>query len=259
MGNSISTQTSLKARLTVASTVAIGALAWGLLNKIEVLRLRRALRSQREMLRANVPPPMSKDSVFTMCAVGTENVCKLAAVQDVIKQFADNGSCLASNASVVPTKVPSGVAEQPLSLRETRDGARNRAKAAYERVRASVRQAEEGKLIGIGIESGLFHVEDEERYYDVCVSSVYDGEQFREGLSCAFEVPQKIMKFVLKNDMDLSQASNAAGVASNPFLGQAEGLIGKLSHGRINRQEYTRQAIAMSLMSADRENGSLYV
>ena len=61
------------------------------------------------------------------------------------------------------------------------------------------------------------------------------------------------------NDMDLSQASNAAGVASNPFLGQAEGLIGKLSHGRINRQEYTRQAIAMSLMSADRENGNLYV
>ena len=61
--------------------------------------------------------------------------------------------------------------------------------------------------------------------------------------------------------MDLSQASNAAGLTQNPNLGQAEGLIGILSRGRITRQDYTEQAVMMSLMwlmSSTDEDKNLY-
>ena len=43
MGNRVSTQTSLELRLTVASTVAIGAAAWGVFNKLEKDRLAQQL------------------------------------------------------------------------------------------------------------------------------------------------------------------------------------------------------------------------
>ena len=56
--------------------------------------------------------------------------------------------------------------------------------------------------------------------------------------------------------MDLSQACNAAGVTSNPKLGEAEGLIGVLSNGRVTRQAYTEQALQMCFFFL--EQRSLY-
>ena len=79
-------------------------------------------------------------------------------------------------------------------------------------------------------------------------SSTTDGINFNQGMSCAFEIPPGVVKFVVENGMDLSQASNAAGLTTNPRLGEAEGLIGILSQGRVTRQQYTEQAVQMSLM-----------
>merc|ERR1740122_384600 len=72
------------------------------------------------------------------------------------------------------------------------------------------------------------------------------GRLFFEGLSCAFQIPDKIMKFVLQGQ-DLTQASNSAGITSKADLGEREGLIGILSNGRITRQAYTEQGVRTAL------------
>jgi non-canonical (house-cleaning) NTP pyrophosphatase len=53
---------------------------------------------------------------------------------------------------------------------------------------------------------------------------------------------------------DLSQASNDVGITNNPNLGEAGGLISLLTHGRMDRQDYTLQAIVMALVRHENPN-----
>ena len=175
-------------------------------------------------------------------AVGTGNKCKLAAVGVIHEQMSD----LLSNYIISSHKVDSGIKDQPDTLEETITGAQNRAKGAYKEAKDET--GADSIIVGLGIESGLFYTADG-RCYDVCVcSSTNDGVQFNQGMSCSFEVPPAVAKFVKEDGMDLTQASNAAGLSANPKLGEAEGLIGVLSQGRITRQVYTEQAVSTSLM-----------
>jgi non-canonical (house-cleaning) NTP pyrophosphatase len=54
--------------------------------------------------------------------------------------------------------------------------------------------------------------------------------------------------------MDLSQASNAAGISADPKLGEGLGLIGVLSEGRVDRLAYTKQAVTVCMIGIDRDN-----
>lgn len=76
-------------------------------------------------------------------AIGTTNQAKIAAVKAIFssEQYA-----------LVPTNVPSDVSAQPLSDRETRQGAMNRAKHALEKENAD---------IGIGLEGGVMEIDGE--------------------------------------------------------------------------------------------------
>ena len=47
---------------------------------------------------------------------------------------------------------------------------------------------------------------------------------------------------------DLSQACNRAGIVADEKLGEGQGLIGILTKGRVDRKEYTMQAIKTSLI-----------
>jgi len=178
-----------------------------------------------------------------LLAVGTGNKCKLAAVSAVQSTM---GSLLGQY-TISSHKVDSGIKDQPDSLELTIEGAQNRARASFEQAKATASPSSE--ILALGIESGLFFTKVDNRCFDVCVcSSTTDGINFNQGMSCAFEIPPGVVKFVVENGMDLSQASNAAGLTTNPKLGEAEGLIGILSQGRVTRQQYTEQAVQMSLM-----------
>ena len=105
--------------------------------------------------------------------------------------------------------MPSGVAEQPLSIEETAKGAKNRAKAAHSAAIAEVHAsgnvaiaqaaasggagpAGSGRqpVLGIGIESGLFVLDG--THFDVCVASAYDGAKHHLGdrlLACSLLLP----------------------------------------------------------------------
>ena len=176
-------------------------------------------------------------------AVGTGNKCKLAAVSAVQVQMTE----LLVNFTISSHKVDSGIKDQPDSLDLTIVGAQNRAIKSWEEEKKELDNEE--IVLALGIESGLFFTQPDGRCFDVCVcSSTTDGINFNQGMSCAFEVPPPVARFVLEEGMDLSQASIAAGLTNNPKLGEAEGLIGILSQGRVTRQQYTEQAVTMSLM-----------
>ena len=83
----------------------------------------------------------------------------------------------------------------------------------------------------------MFQIDN--KLFDICVCAIFDGESQHLGFSCAFEIPPRIAKFVVEDGMDLAQACNAAGLSSNPALGEAEGCIGVLSGGRVDRYKYT--------------------
>ena len=193
----------------------------------------------------------SSRSPCCLVAIGTLNPCKVGAVR---RFFQESSSFLHKHPKLHPVSVSSGVSEQPKSLRETIEGAKNRAAAAFAAISRSTQQHLE--LIGIGLESGLMEVENE-GVFDVCVCAVLrigaDGRQCIDiGLSCAFEIPSAIMKFV-NEGKDLSVASNAAGFASDPDIGKHGGLISILTDGSVSREDYTVQAIHMGMIKFIRQ------
>lgn len=170
-------------------------------------------------------------------SVGTKNAAKLAAVSEILLEYPH-----LAHAEVVGVEVESGVSAQPKSLDETIQGATNRARAAFN-----------GCNFSIGLESGLMAVSAAKSgYMDVCVCVIFDGSEFHLGLSSAWEFPDKrIIARVISEGIDMSQAVNLMGLTSNPQIGQAEGVVGIASNGRLNRKEYTKEALRTALIHVD--------
>lgn len=194
----------------------------------------------------------------TIVAIGSKNPCKIQAVEEVIR----DGHMKRMNISGFHSFASlSGISEQPLSQAEIVRGAKNRAEAAHGAALLQEKgsPSDSTSILAIGIESGLCRMDDLDDltsnankggWFDICVVSAYDGCQHRLGLSCGFEIPVPVMAFVLgKERLDLSQATQRAGLTSKTNLGQEEGLIGILTEGRITRLAYTKQAVECSLVA----------
>ncbi|KAH8061482.1 DUF84-containing protein [Aureococcus anophagefferens] len=140
--------------------------------------------------------------------VGSANPVKVRAVAATV---ADYGDVVAAGAPVGGFDVASGVADQPVGL-DT---------------------------------SGLFEVAG--RHLDACVCDAFDGNSHSLGVSCAFEIPPDVLRRLLDDGMDLSQAANASGLARDAKLGAKGGLIAILTRDRVTRTDYTAQAVRMAL------------
>lgn len=172
--------------------------------------------------------------------VASLNPQKIAAVSQLISQYP-----LLAGSTVEGVNVNTGVGDQPKSLDETVRGAINRAKAAHRK-----------GYISFGIESGLMEVPyTKTGMMDVCACAIYEGSEIHLGLSSAFEPPKLVAKF-MKEGMNMSDASVAAGLTTNKNLGAAEGLIGIVTHGRMDRLAYTKQAVMTALVHL--ENAHLF-
>lgn len=177
-------------------------------------------------------------------AVGTTNKIKIKAITELLHDYPQ-----LAHAEVKSFSVSSEIAEQPLSLEEIIRGAKNRAKNAFE--------ACDSCSYSFGIESGLFEaIGTQTGFLEACICCIYDGVNHLIGLSCGFEVPPHILELVVEKNRDLAQACFDAGVTTNEKLGSAEGLVGILSKGRIDRKEYTKQCIATALFQL--ENADWY-
>jgi len=165
--------------------------------------------------------------------VGSKNEVKVQAVAETITEYD-----MFLRARIHSLEVPSDVADQPKSLEETIQGAKNRAQNAFD-----------GCDYSFGIESGLMQVPHTKTgYMDVCACAIYDGETFHLGLSSCFEYPREVARLVFEEGLNISQAFNKAGLTSNEKLGAAEGGIGILTKGRLDRKRYTKQAVRTALI-----------
>lgn len=173
--------------------------------------------------------------------IGSKNNVKIEAVREVIQDYD-----ILSDMEVEGRDVESGISEQPINIDETIQGAINRARNAYD-----------GCEYSFGIEDGLIQVQHTKTgYMNICACVIYDGQKNHLGLSSAFEYPRAVIKLVLEKEMDISQAFNKAGITKNTKIGSDIGAIGILTHGRLIRKDYTKQAIMMALIHL--ENAKLF-
>lgn len=173
--------------------------------------------------------------------VGSQNEVKIEAVKEAVRDYN-----FLSKAKVMGVSVNSKVSEQPKSVDETVRGAMNRARGAFQNCDYS-----------FGLEDGLMQVPNTKTdYMNICVCVIYDGQDYHIGLSSAFEYPTEVTKLVLEEGLDINQAFYKVGLTKNPKVGSAEGAIGILTHGRLLRKDYAKQAITMALIHL--ENSDIF-
>jgi len=159
-------------------------------------------------------------------AVGSENPVKVAATEAAIGDL--------PGATVDAVAVESGVAEQPTGLDETRTGARNRARRAYETG---------GYTLGVGIEGGVATLGTDDLYL-VMWAAVTDGQQVGLGSGPAFRLPAEIGERVA--------AGEELGPVMDDVLGEddvarKQGAAGALSGGVVDRDDALAAATAAAM------------
>ncbi|OGI92422.1 hypothetical protein A2933_00475 [Candidatus Nomurabacteria bacterium RIFCSPLOWO2_01_FULL_46_18] len=165
--------------------------------------------------------------------VGSKNPNKLKAVEEVFKDFDE-----VAKVRIVAVEVSSEVSGQPKRLEETVNGAINRARNAFFDCDLSV-----------GLESGLLKVpHTKSGYMNITMCAIYDGEKFHLGGSSVFEYPKSIVDLVFSKDYEIDEAAKEIGITDDSAIGKAGGMIGLLTKGKLDRKNYTKQAVVTALI-----------
>ena len=172
--------------------------------------------------------------------LGSKNSAKIRAALDVFENYDFLKPFKMRYVDAV-----SGISEQPMGLDSIVLGSFNRAKNSFSDCDYSV-----------GLESGLIPVPYSEFFADICSCSIYDGKTFYHGFSEAFEIPKNVMKIILEENLDLSQAAREAGLTSSGKIGNEKGIISILSSGRFVRGNQIKSALQMALIPL--ENPKFY-
>jgi non-canonical (house-cleaning) NTP pyrophosphatase len=89
----------------------------------------------------------------------------------------------------------------------------------------------------------------------VCAAAIHDGKETHLGLSSAWEFPDKeITRSIVEDGLDMAQAINKAGLTNDPEIGAGQGAIGILTKGKLDRKEYTKQALQTAFIHIDPHN-----
>lgn len=170
--------------------------------------------------------------------IASKNPVKIQALEESIVEYPSFKS-----ARIVSVDTPSGVSDQPKSLKETIQGAINRSKDSFVDCDYS-----------FGLESGLMEVPNTKSgYMDVCVCAIFDGLEFHLGLSSAWEAPREVSELILNDGIDMNEAAYKVGLTKNLNVGSAEGLIGVMTKGRLTRKEYTKESIRTAMIHIDKD------
>ena len=140
----------------------------------------------------------------------------------------------------------SKVSTHPVTLEQSFVGARNRAVQAHE---YAVKQYG-ACAFSVGLEAGIFPApETNSGYLDASVCVISDGESFCYGSSPMFEYPRAVVERILSGE--------EAGLISDFFGDDAKGrggVIGPLTDGRVNRDEFEECAVVMALTQVLRKD-----
>jgi inosine/xanthosine triphosphatase len=171
-------------------------------------------------------------------AVGSTRRPKLNAVKDAAVSIA---ALLGEGAEmdVAGYEVESGVGHTPASREELMQGARQRAEALEESLRAGGRAAE----FYVGLEGGLDVVVENgvKRVFLESWAYVSDGSKGHFGCSGSIELPERLAEEVLSRGTELATAIDQFAGAVGIRDGQ--GAWGVLSRNLISRQESFRLAV----------------
>src|SRR3989344_807418 len=165
--------------------------------------------------------------------VGSKNKTKVDAVAELLKD-----SRMFKDAEVFGMDIKIEEFGHPKTIEAVFEGAMDRAKQAYA-----------GNEYGFGIESGLMRVPyTKSGYMEVVVCAIYDGEKYHTGIGPTFEWPKAIVKAILEEGMDGSQAFKKLGFSNEEKAGAENGCIQVFTHGKMNRKEQNKIAIMMALI-----------
>ena len=141
--------------------------------------------------------------------VGTASAMKVKAARLAFSRFF-------KKVKVKGVDVESGVQPQPLSFGEIARGARNRARAAFQDCDYAV-----------GIEAGVFRLAAvSRRPFQITLACVFDGEREALGSGPFFELPERMLREIVKADT---------------------GAVAVVTKGKVNRASVTRDAVLMAL------------
>jgi len=168
--------------------------------------------------------------------VGSINPTKIEAVRKTISLYS-----FLQEAELVGIEAVSGVSDQPKSRQEIMEGARTRARNAYNHTKCDY---------GIGLESGF----DEfpfvgKMQYTAC--AIYDGQNYYFGVSSAFKCPEAIDEIMARKGLNLNDACYQVGLTKNPHVAKSEGVSGILTNNRKTRKAHTIDAVMMALIHVE--------
>lgn len=171
--------------------------------------------------------------------VGSKNKTKIQAVNDAVMLYPN----LFPDAEIVGMEVQVEEFGHPKSIKETVEGAIERAKKVFDNCDYSV-----------GLEGGLIEVPyTKTGYMEVGACAIYDGKNFYLGLSPAFEWPLKVNEMIISGEADASQAFYKLGLTEHEKLGAIDGgIIGHLTGQKLTREEFTKYSIMMALVQLER-------
>jgi len=136
--------------------------------------------------------------------------------------------------------VPSDVSDQPMSEAETKTGACNRARNAWNAFMSEVGNAPD---FAVGLEGGI--VNDESEMICSAWMAVYNGTTMGTARTCSFPLPPSIRRLVL-GGMELGDADDQIFGSVNSK--QAGGTVGHLSRGVIDRTAYYEPAVVLAMV-----------
>lgn len=163
--------------------------------------------------------------------VTSHNPVKISAVREAFRvQFSG------SEAEVIPVKVESGVADQPMSDEETWQGARNRV--------SNARQEYPDADYWVGLEGGLDTFDGRLMAFAWMVVANSD-DRVSETRSATLPLPPEVQRLV-SNGLELGEANDR--VFSTLNSKQGGGAYGLLTDGLMTRESVYTQTLTLALI-----------
>lgn len=186
----------------------------------------------RDIMSGEMSSNGAKDAI--VISVGSMNPVKTEAVRSVMER-------IFGSVRIIPRNVTSDVPEQPWG-EDTCQGAINRAKHALVESDMSV-----------GIEAGVFEMYG--GLYDIQHCAILDNDgNMTIGMSSGFRYPDDVAELVRKG----STVGSAMKQLHSEDRGHAEGAVGVLSNGLLDRKELTEQSVIAAMIPRMNElNGSI--
>jgi len=165
-----------------------------------------------------------------LVAIGSRNPAKTKGVRSVFPEFFPE-------CRFVEVETSSVVRAQPVGMKQVLSGASKRAEFALSHTAA---------YFGVGVEAGILTIASR-RHINLQVAVIVDNEgRSGTGLSCGFLIPERFIKRMRKEGMELDRYSHELTGAER--ITEEEGIVYHVSKGRVSRLQMTEQCVSMALI-----------